>query len=58
VFNWPGMGRMAWQAALDRDYPVIMGIAVVAALFVRFGTLTQRVVCVVVNPRASQERGS
>jgi peptide/nickel transport system permease protein len=58
VFNWPGMGRMAWQAALDRDYPVIMGIAVVAALFVRFGTLTQRVVYVVVNPRASQERGS
>ena len=21
VFNWPGMGRMAWQAAQDRDYP-------------------------------------
>lgn len=58
VFNWPGMGRMAWQAALDRDYPVIMGIAVVAALFVRFGTLTQRVVYIVVNPRASQEKGS
>jgi len=58
VFNWPGMGRMAWQAALDRDYPVIMGIAVVAALFVRLGTLTQRVVYVMVNPRASQERGS
>ncbi|MEJ2366163.1 MAG: ABC transporter permease, partial [Deltaproteobacteria bacterium] len=57
VFNWPGMGRMAWQAALDRDYPVIMGIAVVAALFVRFGTLTQRVVYVMVNPRASQEKG-
>ena len=56
VFNWPGMGRLAWQAALDRDYPVIMGIAVVAALFVRFGTLTQRVVYVMVNPRASQER--
>ena len=58
VFNWPGMGRLAWQAALDRDYPVIMGIAVVAALFVRFGTLTQRVVYVMVNPRASQEKES
>ena len=27
VFNWPGMGRMAWQAAQDRDFPVIMGVA-------------------------------
>jgi peptide/nickel transport system permease protein len=55
VFNWPGMGRMAWQAAQDRDYPVIMGIALVAAAFVRFGNLLQRVVFTVVNPRASKE---
>jgi peptide/nickel transport system permease protein len=53
VFNWPGMGRMAWQAAQDRDYPVIMGIAIVAALFVRMGSLFQSVVYVMVNPGAS-----
>jgi peptide/nickel transport system permease protein len=55
VFNWPGMGRMAWQAAQDRDYPVIMGIAIATAAFVRFGTLLQRVVYIIVNPRASKE---
>jgi peptide/nickel transport system permease protein len=55
VFNWPGMGRMAWQAAQDRDFPVIMGIALVAAAFVRFGSLLQRVVFTAVNPRASRE---
>jgi peptide/nickel transport system permease protein len=55
VFNWPGMGRLAWQAAQDRDYPVIMGIAIVAAIFVRFGSMFQRVVYVAVNPRASKE---
>ena len=54
VFNWPGMGRMAWQAAQDRDYPVIMGIAIMAALFVRCGSLLQRMVSIVVNPRASR----
>ncbi|MDJ0912907.1 MAG: ABC transporter permease [Desulfobacterales bacterium] len=54
VFNWPGMGRMAWQAAQDRDYPVIMGIAIMAALIVRCGSLLQRVVSIVVNPRASR----
>jgi peptide/nickel transport system permease protein len=55
VFNWPGMGRMAWQAAQDRDFPVIMGIAVIAAVFVRAGSLLQRVVYVAVNPGASRE---
>jgi len=55
VFNWPGMGRMAWQAAQDRDYPVIMGIAILAAVFVRVGSLLQRVVYVAVSPRTSNE---
>jgi peptide/nickel transport system permease protein len=55
VFNWPGMGRMAWQAAQDRDYPVIMGIAILSAVLVRLGSLFQSVVYVAVNPRASKE---
>jgi ABC-type dipeptide/oligopeptide/nickel transport system permease component len=55
VFNWPGMGRMAWQAAQDRDFPVIMGVALAAAAFVRLGNLAQRVVFTAVNPRASRE---
>ncbi len=55
VFNWPGMGRMAWQAAQDRDYPVIMGIAILAAALVRLGSLFQSVVYVAVNPRAAKE---
>jgi peptide/nickel transport system permease protein len=55
VFNWPGMGRLAWQAAQDRDYPIIMGITILAAVIVRMGSLIQRVVYVMVNPRASNE---
>lgn len=55
VFNWPGMGRMAWQAAQDRDFPVMLGVALVAAVFVRAGNLVQRVVFTIVNPRASKE---
>jgi ABC-type dipeptide/oligopeptide/nickel transport system permease component len=46
---------MAWQAAQDRDYPVIMGIAILAAVFVRVGSLFQSVVYVAVNPRALKE---
>lgn len=53
VFNWPGMGRMAWQAAQDRDFPVILGITLAAAILVRLSSLVHKIVFVSVNPRAS-----
>lgn len=53
VFNWPGLGRVAWQAAQDRDYPVIMAITLLAAIVVRLGSFMYRAVYVAVNPRAS-----
>jgi len=53
IFNWPGMGRMAWQAAQDRDFPVIMGIALVAAVFVRMGSLLQRLIFSFVSPHGA-----
>jgi len=31
VFSWPGMGRLALEAAQGRDYPLITGITVVVA---------------------------
>src|SRR5437764_3949121 len=55
VFNWPGLGRMALQAAQDRDFPVIMGIAMVAAAFVRLASLLRGVIYAGVNPRTATE---
>ncbi|MDH4273820.1 MAG: ABC transporter permease [Gammaproteobacteria bacterium] len=55
IFNWPGIGRMAWQAAQDRDYPVIMCITLVTAVIVRGTGLFHKTLYVIVNPRASQE---
>ena len=55
VFNWPGMGRLAWQASLDRDYPVIMGITIFAAVVVHLGRLLQTIVFAFVNPQASEK---
>jgi ABC-type dipeptide/oligopeptide/nickel transport system permease component len=31
IFGWPGLGRLTVQAIFDRDYPVVMGAALVAA---------------------------
>jgi peptide/nickel transport system permease protein len=35
IFAWPGMGRLAVQAVLGRDFPVVQGAAIVgAAVFI------------------------
>jgi peptide/nickel transport system permease protein len=39
VFGWPGMGRLGIEAALGRDYPLVMGIAVVVAVAVVLANL-------------------
>jgi len=34
VFSWPGMGRLFWEAAGSRDYPVLLGVLVINAALV------------------------
>jgi peptide/nickel transport system permease protein len=31
LFSWPGMGRLYYQGALQRDYPLLMAILIMAA---------------------------
>jgi peptide/nickel transport system permease protein len=34
VFGWPGIGRLAYEAILSRDYPLLQGVVLVTtALF-------------------------
>jgi peptide/nickel transport system permease protein len=34
VFSWPGMGRLAFESILRRDYPLLLGILFVSSLAV------------------------
>ena len=34
VFNWPGMGRLAFNSVLRRDYPTLLGILFFSSLMV------------------------
>ena len=54
VFNWPGMGRLTWQAAADRDYPVLLGVTLFAALIVRAAHMLKEAVQVAVNPQLAE----
>jgi peptide/nickel transport system permease protein len=32
IFSWPGVGRLAYQAILDRDYPVVEVVVLISAV--------------------------
>jgi peptide/nickel transport system permease protein len=51
IFSWPGMGRMAYEAILARDYPVIMTVNFISALLVLIGTFVSDILYLVVDPR-------
>jgi len=53
IFAWPGLGRLAVDAAVTRDYPVIMGLTMTTALLVIVGNLLTDVAYVALDPRIS-----
>ena len=50
VFNWPGMGRMVVDAVFNRDYPLVMGTVVVAALMYIIGLLISDILYTLLDP--------
>jgi peptide/nickel transport system permease protein len=51
VFGWPGMGRLAVEAANGRDYPLIVGITVVIAAVVVLSSLIVDMAYTWLDPR-------
>lgn len=51
VFGWPGMGRLAVDAASTRDYPVIMGVTVLVAAAVILINLLTDLMYMAIDPR-------
>jgi peptide/nickel transport system permease protein len=51
VFGWPGMGRLAVEAASGRDYPLIVGITVVVSAVVVLSSLIVDLAYTWLDPR-------
>ena len=51
VFSWPGLGSMMVEAVSGRDYPMIMGLSLVVAIFVLLANLATDVAYAVADPR-------
>jgi len=51
IFAWPGMGRLGYEAIMNYDYPVVMGVGVVATFLTLIGIFLSDIAYAVVDPR-------
>jgi peptide/nickel transport system permease protein len=56
VFGWPGLGKIAVEAAQDQDTTVIMAVTMISGLVVVAGNLAADVALGVVDPRVRISR--
>ena len=55
LFAWPGMGRLAYQAVLAKDEPLVLGCAWVTSVLVVAGSVMADLLSAWVDPRAKEE---
>ncbi|MBD1370891.1 ABC transporter permease [Hazenella sp. IB182357] len=51
IFSWPGLGRLLYEATINRDYPILMAGYMIIAIFVLIGNLIADILYSVADPR-------
>ncbi|MNV20661.1 Glutathione transport system permease protein GsiC [compost metagenome] len=51
VFSWPGLGRLAYESVMARDYVVLMGILVLSSLLVIVANILVDLLQTLLDPR-------
>jgi peptide/nickel transport system permease protein len=51
LFSWPGMGRLFYQSALKRDYPVLLAILTISSAVVLICNLLADIAYALLDPR-------
>jgi peptide/nickel transport system permease protein len=51
IFAWPGMGRLFWDAAIDTDIPILMGILVIISVLVILFQIITDITYTFLDPR-------
>jgi peptide/nickel transport system permease protein len=51
VFAWPGIGRLAYEAVVGRDYTVLLGVFIVTSIMVISFNLLTDLIYTLVDPR-------
>lgn len=58
IFSIPGMGKLAFESVLSRDYPVIMAIITISSFLTLIGILIADILYAIVDPRISYEKST
>lgn len=51
IFSWPGIGQLTINSILSRDYPVVMGLNILAAVVVLSANLFTDMLYALIDPR-------
>jgi len=51
VFSWPGLGRLGFEAIMNRDFPVILTLNFIAAILTLIGTFVSDLLYAMADPR-------
>jgi peptide/nickel transport system permease protein len=55
LFSWPGMGRLYYQAAMQRDYPILLAVLIIGASLIILSNLLADILYAVLDPRVRYE---
>jgi peptide/nickel transport system permease protein len=55
IFSWPGIGMLGYTAIMQRDYPIQLGIALMAATVVLLANLLTDIAYAIADPRIRYE---
>lgn len=55
IFAWPGMGRLYYQAAVERDYPLLLAVLILGAAFIILCNLLADILYAYLDPRVRYE---
>ncbi|MEP6871317.1 MAG: ABC transporter permease [Anaerolineaceae bacterium] len=53
VFAWPGLGRLLFQAAVTRDYPLLMAMVVISSASVVVANIVTDIAYALLDPRVT-----
>ena len=51
IFNIDGLGLLGYEAVVERDYPVVMGILAVTSFMMLLGNILSDICVAIVDPR-------
>jgi peptide/nickel transport system permease protein len=51
IFTIPGMGSLAFESIIARDYPIVMAVFTISAVLTLFGILLSDILYSFVDPR-------